>query len=134
MRISDWSSDVCASDLRQRPRSRPRTGRGSWIGSWWVPVHRDQALGGTGRMATALSGDTGWNYANHAGDYGIAPGSNHKRLDLDAFAVGRRWRDIGRRTTTSHGLGSDLSKSRVNNKARNAGLVRSEVTRLNSSH
>src|SRR3546814_19732068 len=74
-------------------------------------------------MATALSGDTGWNYANHAGDYGIAPGSNHKRLDLDAFAVGRRWRDIGRRTTTSHGLGSDSSNSRANNKARNAGLV-----------
>src|SRR3546814_1822587 len=74
-------------------------------------------------MATALSGDTGLNYANHAGDYGIAPGSNHKRLDLDAFAVGRRWRDIGRRTTTSHGLGSDSSNSRANNKARNAGLV-----------
>src|SRR3546814_6126158 len=57
MRISDWSSDVCSSDL------------------------------------------------------------------LDAFAVGRRWRDIGRRTTTSHGLGSDSSNSRANNKARNAGLV-----------
>src|SRR3546814_1131229 len=85
-------------------------------------------------MATALSGDTGWNYANHAGDYGIDPGSNHKRLDLDAFAVGRRWRDIGRRTTTSHGLGSDSSNSRAKNKARNAGLVLQESSKIGRAH
>src|SRR3546814_3123986 len=29
MRISDWSSDVCSSDLRDRPRPR------SWIGQAW---------------------------------------------------------------------------------------------------
>src|SRR3546814_10082442 len=30
MRISDWSSDVCSSDLAPRPRLRSRAGAGEW--------------------------------------------------------------------------------------------------------
>src|SRR3546814_4057567 len=45
MRISDWSSDVCSSDLLGGYRARGTRGYGRNVGS-----HRDQTLRGTSPM------------------------------------------------------------------------------------
>src|SRR3546814_2745865 len=47
LRISDWSSDVCSSDLATKPRS--------WLSGGWVAVIAARAIAGRSRRINARS-------------------------------------------------------------------------------
>src|SRR3546814_9529027 len=57
MRISDWSSDVCSSDLRRRPRGRWSHGSTERV-AWrlrWLRLHRSTPIGVFGSLIGATS-------------------------------------------------------------------------------
>src|SRR3546814_16011542 len=80
MRISDWSSDVCSSDLSggPRPGSHSRAGRAS-IGPVTTRAYTDGACSGN-------PGPGGWAWAVPDGHYasGAAAQTPNQRLEITA--------------------------------------------------
>src|SRR3546814_8560927 len=68
MRISDWSSDVCSSDLRQNRSERIRRGRERRKRNALAAID-DQPQGGAGDLAERLACDEprqeGWHTLQH---------------------------------------------------------------------
>src|SRR3546814_12533759 len=73
MRISDWSSDVCSSDLSSTLARRSRPSSASWPAPWWSPCRRLPAGCTTGKSRTLH--DPGCSARHHVarltGDAGI---------------------------------------------------------------
>src|SRR3546814_4272374 len=80
MRISDWSSDVCSSDLSggPRPGSHSRAGRAS-IGPVTTRAYTDGACSGN-------PGPGGWAWAVPDGPYasGAAAQTTNQRMEITA--------------------------------------------------
>src|SRR3546814_19314125 len=94
MRISDWSSDVCSSDLRRRPRGRWSHGSTERV-AWrlrWLRLHRSTPIGVFGSLTGATSRNA-WaqqdmprsSHAEDAGHYLLV--SLHRRTTTAAPAV-----------------------------------------------
>src|SRR3546814_4538052 len=71
MRISDWSSDVCSSDLDSPPTSAPTRSGGATL-----PTDFGVALGDAGFLAMMISSSVGVGTGRTAG---IAPGTQPPR-------------------------------------------------------
>src|SRR3546814_5718633 len=56
MRISDWSSDVCSSDLRSCPAGEHRFPAWPETRSWLTP-YRDRKVGGSGQHSHSAAAD-----------------------------------------------------------------------------
>src|SRR3546814_6751562 len=70
MRISDWSSDVCSSDLRFGWADRPPTPRATLDGDWWVGTGVASAT----YPANKMPGNTARVRSLGDGRYGVAIG------------------------------------------------------------
>src|SRR3546814_8742101 len=82
MRISDWSSDVCSSDLRQfvQPRAEQHEGRGTGLVLGDVAQLDPLAAGGGGRIRLQRAFEPA---VEDAGRYALRPGGAGFEGDAD---------------------------------------------------